>query len=222
MENKNLLYIISLIGVFVFMHYYFTFDLLWYFLGKYNLDIASIISWEDIQFSIASINVRTFKGISFALLLIFVAFLPLMMTNVSKPIGFNVIRNKPKIQRKLIYSISIIVFFILISVILLFIIKDPSSIHLHICLILLIVGLVYYKYRRVDITVLIATFFLTTVIYNSAKKEGSILYSNDIKLILNDDKIIKSDSINKLIFLVLNISYLKMILLMLNYILQKE
>lgn len=58
MDNKRLTYIFSLIGIFVFIHYYCSLDLIWHFLGRFDLDIVSIISWEDIQFSIASITTK--------------------------------------------------------------------------------------------------------------------------------------------------------------------
>lgn len=42
MDNKRLTYIFSLIGIFVFIHYYCSLDLIWHFLGRFDLDIVSI------------------------------------------------------------------------------------------------------------------------------------------------------------------------------------
>lgn len=199
MENKNLLYIISLIGIFIFMHYYFTFDYLGYSLGKYNLDIVSILSWEDIQFSIAAINIKTLRDISIMIWLIFASFATFTFSiKKDNKIGFKVVRNKFKSKWLFIFKIVIAIIFIILSI--LFYIF-PYSVPIFTYFVILIAAFAYYKYKNIDIIALATIFLFITFMFNITKKNNSRLYINDIKVILSNDEVIKSDSINKLVFL---------------------
>ena len=50
MNTKNISYILSTISVFAFMYYYFSLVMIWHCLAPFDLDMTSIITWDDIQF----------------------------------------------------------------------------------------------------------------------------------------------------------------------------
>lgn len=54
MNTKNISYILSTISVFAFMYYYFSLVMIWHCLAPFDLDMTSIITWDDIQFTFAS------------------------------------------------------------------------------------------------------------------------------------------------------------------------
>ncbi|MBD9092283.1 MAG: hypothetical protein EGQ20_07125 [Bacteroides oleiciplenus] len=208
MKDKSISFIISIISIYVFMHYYFTLDVLWEYLRDYNLNIVSIISWEDVQFSIASVNSELFIEISLLLLIPFIViklFIHMRDSIISNIIICNANNLKKKIECKVTKWQRIInvdmTLALMASVILIIIVSIKENwITAILILLMLLIAIVYYHYRNYIIVFSISMFVFTKVTYDNIIKEGKQLYGNDIKIELNDGKIVQSDSINKLIF----------------------
>ena len=208
MKDKSISFIISIISIYVFMHYYFTLDVLWEYLRDYNLDIVSIISWEDVQFSIASVNSELFIEITYLLLVPFIVvklfiyirdsiisnIIICNANNLKKKIECKVTKWQSSFRRNMAIVITLISFFIAAIYF-----YKSKTIAILLTLIVL-TAIVYYHYRNYIIVFSISMFVFTKVTYDNIIKEGKQLYGNDIKIELNDGKIVQSDSINKLIF----------------------
>ncbi len=191
MDNKRLTYIFSLVGIFIFMHYYCSLDLIWHFLGRFDLDIVSIISWEDIQFSIASITVK----------LIFFLFLSYLgVSSVLIPIldSRNNTKKTMSQKNKLLIIYAVALFFVLFFVFNMWY-KSYSG-YIMFPVILFGAGLAYYKYRILDIILLALVFIVMIIFCNYTKNKSDTLYSNDVKLELTDGEVIETDDQHNLIF----------------------
>lgn len=208
MKEKSISLIISMISILVFMHYYFTLDVLWRYLRDYNLNIVSIISWEDVQFSIASVNAKLFIKILFLLLTPFIAvklFTHMRDSIISNIIIRNANNRKKKIECKVtkwqrIFNIDmtlVLITSVILTIIVFIKVNWTTAI---LTSLILLIAIVYYHYRNYIIVFSISMFVFTKVTYDNIIKEGKQLYGNDIKIELNDGKIVQSDSINKLIF----------------------
>ena len=191
MDNKRLTYILSLIGIFVFIHYYCSLDLIWHFLGRFDLDIVSIISWEDIQFSIASITTK---------LIIFLFLAYLGISSVLIPILDSCNNTKKTMSKK---SMLLMLFVIAFLFIIFFIFNMWYKSYLDYIMfpvILFGAGFAYSRYRILDI-ILLALVFIAMILFSSyIKNKCDTLYSNDVKLELTDGEVIETDNHHNLIF----------------------
>lgn len=195
MDNKPINFLISFIGILVLLHYFFAFDILWEYLGRYNLDMANIISWEDVQFLTAPIDMYLFITIILALSILIYLFTTFIFPNKIK-IGFRAIKEKRRnklAQIKPITLAIVILFFLILEY------QDKGYISPLICIIYLTAIYLYHKHKS-TIIILLSLFILTKLGYNYVIKEGSELYTNDVKLKLNDGKTVESDNLHKLVF----------------------
>lgn len=195
MDNKPINFLISLIGILVLIHYFFAFDTLWEYLGRYNLDMANIISWEDVQFSTASMDMHIFLIIIITLSTVIYVFTTFIFSNKRK-IGFEAIkerrRNKLSLTKSRTLAIVILFLFILGY-------QYKGYIFTLICMIYLIAIYLYYKHKSA-IIILLSLFVLTKLGYNHVIRGGSELYTNHVKFKLEDGRTIESDNLHKLVF----------------------
>lgn len=210
MNSKILNYILSLAGVLVIIHYFFSLYLLEVYLGKYKLNTMSIISWEDIQFYFALLDFYVFRNVVVASLAFIIIF---FMINIQskRSIGFKGQKyklNKSQssfreltLKKRVLLILSVIFFFFLFG----YFLYSLSYGNLRVLTFVLIVfagaTLLYYKYRKMDIIILGVIFVIIASIYGQLTKEKAVLHSNDIKLELENGEFVESDSINKLVFL---------------------
>lgn len=193
MKDKSISLIISMVSIFVLMHYFFTLDIFSRYLRDYNLNIVSIFSWEDVQFSIASINSQLFTQIPSLLLGPFVI-VKLFKAIHKKKIGFET--NKRKDNRKFYIGFTVAIVFTFIVILCIFVSRTVI-----ILFVLVILATIAYCYYRDFTTILLIYVFLSAkVIYDDVLKKGEQLYGNNIKIELIDGQTIMSDSINKLVF----------------------
>lgn len=203
MENKNLLYIISLIGVFVFMHYSLSIDAIGIYLNEFNLNFTSILSWDDIHFAIAFINKQVLLTTAIVFFGYILFFAPIIKkSNVSSfkegiQKACNYIAIQPNKKKYLIKSILLIILMAIIT--LAYTIKNSNIPFLIIIALLSI--FIYYKYGKLDIIILSIIYIITTVCYKDVFGKHETVYSSDIKLELASGKTVQSDSIHKVIFI---------------------
>lgn len=210
MNNKFLNYALSLVGVLVIIHYFFSLYLLENYLGKYKLSTMSIISWEDIQFYFALLDFYVFSNailVSLTFIIIFI----MIKIQPKRYVGFREPRYKQYKSQSFFKKPTLLKLFILIIlaalpiVLLLFFSYSLAYENLHIAVFVLILFIsatwLYYKYRKMDIIILGVIFVITASIYGKLTKEGSVLHSNIIRLKLDNGELVESDSINRLVFL---------------------
>lgn len=196
MNSKILNYILSLSGVLIAIHYFISLLLLDIYLGRYGLTTVSIISWEDIQFSFALLN----KDLFVYILGYTIPFVILFETFKFKPNGvYNPHKYQKDKKRKVI--LGAIGLFIAIII---YVISYSCNIKFNKWLVvfLFILGSLslYFIFPKGDIIALIVLFIAIISIYKGVVGDKA-LYSNYIKLKLDDGNIVESDSVNKLVFL---------------------
>lgn len=210
MNNKVLNYLLSLAGVLVMIHYFFSLYLLESYLGRYNLSTMSIISWEDIQFYFVLLDFYIFRNVTLASLTFIAIFL--MIDKQSKRyIGFRgtqyrskkskKVSQKPTFCRLLILIILMLLFLFLFAVLLYVLSYGDLYTSILVLVVFAVATFLYYIYRKKDTIILGTIFVFIFSIYGKATKEKAVLHSNDIILKLDNGEFVGSDSINKLVFL---------------------
>lgn len=195
---------ISIIGLFVFMHYYVTIDFIHNHLSKFNLNSGGILSWDDVQFTLAKINTDFFVLLFFPLLAVAFCIRNAMKHKSNTFWGgicsiYRSIGESERICKWPMY-IGVTLFFIivLVCIVCVFIL---SKVPIHLIVIVSILGVIAcIKYDMVYIFILVSIFYITTSIYRDSNQAHESLYSNDIIINLNSGETIKSDSVNNLIF----------------------
>lgn len=200
MQNKNLSYVISLIAIFIAMHYFFSFDVLWYYLGKFKLDTLSILSWEDVQFSIAPLNSTIFLllGIMLGGYVIAISFIPKDTNPFDKQGHWLEKQMRKRSKRTKIISLVILVIIFLFLILSTYFYNDSKWIYTG--LIFMIALLAYLRFNTLDIIVICVIFLITAGVYGDFKAKHETLYSSDIKIEMTDGRIITSDINHKLVF----------------------
>jgi len=70
MENKTIAKTLSLITLCVSIHYFFSLNFLVTYLASFDLDYLDVLSFEDIQFTMASFNIKFFILLAFIIIVI--------------------------------------------------------------------------------------------------------------------------------------------------------
>lgn len=195
MNSKILNYILSLAGVVVAIHYFISLFLLDIYLGKYGLTTVSIISWEDIQFSFALLNNYLFVY----LLLVTIPFVFIFKNCKCKPNGVYSPLKYRKCKKKKIAIGRIGLSFVIV----IYFAGDYCNFEFNewLVVLLFISGSysLYLLFPEADIIALIVMFIAIISIYKGVVGDKAP-YSNYIKFELDNGNIVKSDSVNKLIF----------------------
>lgn len=203
--SKNYLgELISIIGLFVFMHYYVTIDFLCRHLSRFNLDTVSILSWDDIQFPLAQINANFFMSLFLSLLIVSIA-IKRMMTLKSNTLWSGIssicacVNKKQRKYKWIIYIVLILASAFSLALIIFAFISSKAPIHI-IILVLLLCVTACIKYDMIYLAIIGTIFYMTTSIYRDTNQANNCFYSNDIIFNINSGETIKSDSVNNLIF----------------------
>ena len=197
MNNKFVNFLLSLIALLLMLHYYFSFDFLLNLLGKYDLDAANIITWEDVQFTIASINIKCFPiqmlNVGVICYLCLFVFL-----HIDDRIGYNATksRRKSKTTKGQISVVLICIFILLIA--------------LTVCcgyqfallaLFFLIMLFIAHKYKnKYCLTIAFILFVVFAKITFNEFIRPTQLYNNDVRITFTDGRIVQSDQQHRLIF----------------------
>jgi hypothetical protein len=204
MNNKNATYLLSIISTFIFMYYYFSFDLISHFLGCYNLDLTSVISWEDVQFSFVSILL---KPILFFFLIFFgiaTFIIPIWQKQgisfqrlVDLKTRFN--QKTKKLAWKKIFLRGFLIF--TGGIIGIYFVFTTKSTIITSFWLLAAACFAYYLHKNIELILISLVFVFMTLYCNDRKGKATSIYDNDIKLDLLDGEIVKSDANHQLIFL---------------------
>lgn len=204
MNNKNATYLLSIISTFIFMYYYFSFDLISHFLGCYNLDLTSVISWEDVQFSFVPILL---KPILFFFLIFFGIATFIIPIWQKQGISFQYLVNlktrfNQKTQKnawKKVFLIGLLIF--TGGVIAIYFIATIKSTIITSFWLLATACFAYYLHKNIELILISLVFVFMALYCNDLKGKVQRIYDNDIKLDLLNGEIVKSDENHQLIFL---------------------
>ena len=202
MNTKNISYILSTISVFAFMYYYFSLDMIWHCLAPFDLDMTSIITWDDIQFTFASFLIPSLFSFSIAFGGISLIAAPLLdslkerkdkiLESLSK-----YIRRYSK--KRCLFNLGGLLFLILIIVTTSFILDlyPAASIYY------IIAGAVfaYCKYGRGDIIFHLMIFIAMLFFCSDVKKRIPHFYNTTVKIESINGDIIETDAQHRLVFL---------------------
>jgi len=194
MKEKNFLSdVITFSALLISVHYFLSYYLIIQYLKDYNLEITSILSCEDVLFTTAPLSITTVLGIGVPFFIVII-FLSPILTWDEIWLG---IKNMSKC--------SLIIMIIFVCAILSFLIWYLIAIaepNVYILCFALIVSFIIYNINSSKRYIILFGIFLFAVlfIYNNLKKNNNLLYSNDIRLHLDNDSIVESNQKHRLVF----------------------
>lgn len=185
-NDKIIAKILSLVTLCVCMHYFFSLKFLISYLESFNLNVVSILSFEDIQFVMATFNIPLFQ--SLAILMIGIPLMN-MIINIS-------ITNRTQIDKRKIWkrikSISITVTIITF----LFIFTLPTSPWVYVFFSGSFSIVIYYFFKDKLLSIIGFIFLIFAFYYyefqNIANRNP--LFNNYVKFELSNGKTVVSDN----------------------------